>query len=77
MEKVLGHIFADLHLLEHDMARVAKSFKAQNRVNKSVACALLVHGVVIYCAAVHCMNNKEKIESLTKEVEELKKSKGE
>lgn len=77
MEKVLGHIFADLHLLEHDMARVAKSFKAQGRVNKALAFALLAHGFCIYCAAVHCMENKEKIESLTKEVEELKKSKGE
>ena len=77
MERMLGTIFADLHILKVDMNSIDKMLKSQRVVNKLVALNICVLTLVGYCSAKHCMDNKEKIERLTKEVEELKKSKGE
>lgn len=77
MERMLGSIFADLYILKTDMNSVHKVLRGQSVVNRLVALDLVLLAVTGYCTAKHCMNNKEKIERLTKEVEELKKSKGE
>jgi hypothetical protein len=77
MERMLGSIFADLHILKVDLTNIDKVLRAQRNWNRAVGLELLLLSVGVACAAKHCIDNKEKIEKLTKEVEELKKSKGE
>lgn len=77
MEKTLSYIFGDLYLLKHDMSVTAKNFKLQKTVNTCHGLSIMMLAGCVYCAAKHCVNNKQKIEKLEKEIKELKESKGE
>lgn len=77
MERLLGTMFADLHILRVDTNKIIKHLQTQNRTNRLFAIALLLETYCIGCAAAHCLDNKEKIEKLEKEIKELKEAKGE
>lgn len=77
MERMLGQIFADLHILKVDINNVGKTLRAQSTFNKLVGLELVLLSVMVVGAAKHCIDNREKIEELKKEIEMLKESKGE
>ena len=77
MERMLGTIFADLHILKVDINSVSKVLRSQRTWNKVVSFEILLTAILVAATAKHCLINREEIERLTKEVEELKKSKGE
>lgn len=77
MDKTFGYIFGELHMLKHDTGLVIKNLRAQNRLNKSFALLAIAGGVYIYANEKLREKDQEAIETLTKEVAELKKSKGE
>lgn len=77
MDKTLGYIFGSLQVLEHDMKVTANKFRKQGKINRGVALLLMLGGVYIYANEIQREEDKKKVESLRKEVEELKKSKGE
>lgn len=77
MEKMLVSMFADLCVMKTDLTSIGKVLRAQRNWNRAVTLQITLLSVMAVCAAKHCVDNKEKIEKLTKEVEELKESKGE
>lgn len=77
MEKTLGYIFGSLQVSEAAIGGLIKDLKKQKHFNKKVVGVLALLGVWSYSVAAANLANKQKIEELTKEVEELKKSKGE
>lgn len=77
MEKLISYICGDLNMLKHDMALTARNFKRQGRTNRGFALLFVLVGGYICWNELQDDQLKKEIESLTKEVEELKKSKGE
>lgn len=77
MEKLIGYICSDMQVLKHDMCVTIRKFKKQSRVNNKFALLFILGGFYIAINEAHDEKMRKKIESLTKEVEELKKSKGE
>lgn len=77
MDKTLGYIFGSLQVSEAAIGGIIKELKTQNRINKLMGLALLLNAIVVWGAAEHCLENKKKIEALTKEIKEMKKLKGE
>ena len=77
MEKTLGYIFNRLYLTETATAGIIRDLKVQNRLNKFTALAFLATTFCVCRTVEHCMDNNEKIEALEKEIEEMKKVKGE
>lgn len=77
MEKLISYICGDMNMLKHDMSLVIKNLRAQNRFNKGVVLLTIAGGFYIYTNEILREQNYKTIKKLTKEVEELKKSKGE
>ena len=77
MEKMISYICGDIHMLKNDMGVVAKILKNQNTINKCVSVVAVLTSLYMLCDVYKDKQYDEKIEKLTKEVEELKKSKGE
>lgn len=77
MEKALGYILGDLHMLKHDMKVTANNFKKQKAINGMVI--FMFAGIIMYIDGLNkCrIEQSEKLESLKKEIEELKETKGE
>lgn len=77
MEKMISYIFGSLEVAEKAIGALAKDVKKQKYFNKYFAM------FAVSCIAYAFINEEqrkkdnEKIESLTKEVEEMKKMKGE
>lgn len=67
----------DLDNLNKNMRVVANALRAQNRINFCLLGMNVITGVLVYKVVNRHIEQEEQIESLTKEVEELKKSKGE
>ena len=77
MEKLISYICGDVTMLKHDMCVTAKNFKKQNYINRTFALLAVAGGVYIYANEVLREKNYKTLKSLKKEIEELKKSKGE
>ena len=77
MEKLLSYICSDVTVLKHDMGVTIKNFRRQGKINRGFALLFMLGGAYIYLNETQRAEDNKKIESLTKEVEELKKSKGE
>lgn len=77
MEKTLGYIFGDLTMLKHDTRVTIRNFKKQGKINRGFALLFMLAGGYIYFNEKQRVEDTNKITLLTREVEELKKSKGE
>lgn len=77
MERLISYICDDITMLKHDMGVTIKKFRRQGKVNRGFALLFVLGGVYIWVNELQREENTKKVESLTKEVEELKKSKGE
>lgn len=77
MEKLVSYICGDVTMLKHDMAAVDKVLKRMNRQHILTGLCLGLCGGYIYLNEKEKKEDRTKLDSLTKEVEGLKKSKGE
>lgn len=77
MEKMISYIFGNIELHDKAIGNIVKNLNAQAGFNKSVKTLAVVSTAWMVLASVRIRENQEKIERLTKEVEELKATKGE
>lgn len=77
MNEMIGYVFGNLHIHEKAIADIYGSIQAQKKLNKRTAVAMLFTTLTISKLVVRVAKQNEKIESLTKELEELKETKGE
>ena len=70
MKNTLGYIFGNLQLQENAIKCIIHDLKTQNKINKWVALMALA-------GSVYILSTEKKLDSLTREIEELKKMKGE
>lgn len=77
MEKMIGYIFGSLQASEAAIGGIVKTLKQQNKINKIFALSMLVGAGYIYSCETQRKKYVERIESLTKDIEELKLMKGE
>lgn len=77
MEKMISYIFGNIELHDKAIGSIAKTLRAQANFNKSVKTLTVVSTAWMVLAAVRIKDQQQKIEELTKEVEELKATKGE
>lgn len=70
MEKMISYIFGNIENHEKSIRLIAKCLKNQDRINNATTAFAVMTTAYLYLA------NKE-IKRLSKEVEELKKTKGE
>ena len=60
-----------------NMGAIAKLFKNQKKINKRVAWFTVISSIYLVDTRNKCLKQKEEIRKLTKELEELKATKGE
>lgn len=77
MNETVGYIFTCLHNSEKAIQKIANVINAQNKFNKSVARFALVSAACVTVQLIRTNQLERKIEALNKELEELKKEKGE
>lgn len=77
MEKLISYICSDVTMLKHDMGVAIRKFKRQGKINRGFALLFMLVGGYVCLNELHDEKLRKEVESLTKEVEELKKSKGE
>lgn len=77
MDKMINYIFGTLQASERAFVEIRKNFKKQNLINTSFALFSLSCAAYVMTANRQRANDIAKIESLQKEIEELKKMKGE
>ena len=77
MEKLISYICSDVNMLKHDMCVTAKNFRKQNCFNKAVGLLAVAGGFYIYANELLREKDRKTLKSLKKEIEELKKMKGE
>ena len=70
MEKTLGYIFGSLQLSEAAIAGIIRDLKTQNKINRYFALMAMAGGLYI-------LSSERKMNNLVREIEELKKLKGE
>ena len=75
--ETLNYIFSSLHETEDAIGRVVKCLKRQNRINKNFAVFTLVVAANAVVTGLYIQEQDKKIAKLSKEIEELKESKGE
>ena len=77
MDKTIGYIFGRLEIDEIAIGNIVSKLKKQMSFNKSVTFFAMACTVYMIVADVMRKEDLKKIEALTKEVEELKETKGE
>lgn len=77
MDKMVSYIFGSLESSEKAIRGIVKCLRKQNKINRSFAMFALACGIYAAMNEKQRKQDIEKIDSLTKEVEELKKMKGE
>ena len=77
MEKLLTYIAGGVQIHEHAIKRITNALKNQSKINKCMGLLVLVGGAYIYLNEAHDKKLVSQLETLSKEVEELKKMKGE
>ena len=77
MEKLIKYMCGDLENLNSNMRIVAKTLRTQNRINWLLLGICVTTGIVAVSANERVTKLEEKIESLTKNVEESEEVKGE
>lgn len=77
MEKMINYIFGSLESSNIAIGKIIKDLKRQGRINKWFTLLAVAGSVYIYKSETQRDKDREKIETLSKEVEELKKMKGE
>ena len=74
---MISYIFGSLESSERAIIRIGKCLKHQNRINKSFAMFAIACGIYAVVNEQQRRNDIARMESLTEEIEELKKMKGE
>ena len=69
MDQIMNYIFGGLQRCDENFYQIEKAFRAQNRLNKLMAITMLMSTYTCYSAY---KVNRSKIESLKKEIEQLK-----
>ena len=77
MDKTIGYIFGRLEIDEIAIGNIVSKLKKQMSFNKSVTFFAMACTAYMIVADVMRKEDLKKIEALTKEVEELKETKGE
>ena len=77
MDKTIGYIFGRLEIDEIAIGNIVSKLKKQMSFNKSVTFFAMACKVYMIVADAMRKEDLKKIEALTKEVEELKETKGE
>ena len=77
MNEMIGHIFGSLDIHERAISNIYGAIKAQKKLNKRTAFTLLFTTLTVTKLISKVEKQNKKIESITKELEELKQTKGE
>ena len=77
MEKMISYIFGSMEANEIAIGGIISKLKKQNSFNKKVALFAVACTAYMVLSDASRREDLKKIEALTKEVEELKKTKGE
>ena len=77
MNEMIGHIFGSLHNSEKAIVAITKTLKMQHKFNKNVARFALGTAVGLTIQHVRTTLMEKELVELRKEIEELKKEKGE
>lgn len=76
MDEMIRYIFGSLRCSETAMHTMAKTMRKQKAFNNSVTCLAIVSTIslLIHKHDLHCLNGQ--IETLKKEIKELKQAEG-
>lgn len=77
MNETMNYIFGNLHAMEGVIGHIGKALKNQNKINKRVCTAVVVLTAYAVVTDICIKEQNKKIEELSKQIEELKESKGE
>lgn len=77
MNEMIGHVFGNLDIHNKAIADIYETMKKQKKLNRTTAVMMLFTTLTVYKLVAAVTKQNEKIESLTKEIEELKETKGE
>lgn len=77
MEKMISYIFGSMELHERAIGSIIRSLNKQTSFNKSVTLFAIATTSYMIVADARRKEDAKKIAKLTKEVEEMKKVKGE
>lgn len=77
MNEMVGYIFGSLDTHGRAITELIKTHRAQIKFNKSTTFFALVTTITVTDLLRRCKKQEEKLNSLAKEIEELKEMKGE
>lgn len=77
MNEMIGYIFGSLDIHDRAISSICNAFKAQKRLNRTTAINMVLISLTVSKLVVKVHEQNKKIDSLTKELEELKETKGE
>lgn len=77
MNEMIGYIFRSLHSSEKAIKNVTKTLNAQYKFNKSVTSFAIASAALLTVQHIRTTLMEKELETLRKEIEELKGEKGE